>query len=159
MDYESFTDGGALFHHKETFDPVPVEFTEKHMQFAVYKCAHTFKLFLRVVLIILIVWVAWEVFTYILDRVFGIKVKEMRSKFSEKEGLQYLGAGYPLRDDTGSPTIDLVAIADKERQDAVTAPHAAVPAVAPVAMQQKFTEHMVKSPEEKLMENIKKSAK
>ncbi len=98
MSFESFGNptGAGMFTHKEITEdfssPALSAFTDKHMQYAVYKAAHTFKLFLRVVLLVALVYLVWVVATYIADRAFGIKIVNMVS--GKKEGLQYLGASY-----------------------------------------------------------------
>jgi hypothetical protein len=114
MSFESFGNptGAGMFTHKEVTEdfssPALAAFTDKHMQYAVYKAAHTFKLFLRVVLIVALVWLIWTVATYIADRVFGVKLAGMLKV--KKEGHQYLGASTDI-------AVETTEVPDKTLQD------------------------------------------
>jgi len=158
MSFEPFTDasGGTNFWKSDEFkaDSLPVGFTKTHMQFAIYKCAHTFKLFIRVVLLILIIYMIWIVATYILNKVFGIKVVGAGC-MKPKEGLQYLGASADVvRSDLENPVDSL---AEKALASQTTSTN--MPSVTPATpAKQAFTEHLV-TPEEKEMANIKKTLK
>ncbi len=154
MSYNSY-DGAGVFTHKqvdEDFSSAALAgFTEKHMQYAVYKCAHTVKLFLRVVLIFMIIWMVWAWATYILDSVFGIKMAHRC-----KEGLQYLGASTDVtldqREVYKNSLTEQKAIA---AQSATTAGWDGTPAAPPKP--ESFTEKM--TPEEKELASIKKTLK
>jgi len=58
----------------------------------------------------------------------GMYAELSKSKFSQKEGLQYLGASTNVtRDDTGWPTTDSLAEASMRAQNAATAEQATLP--------------------------------
>ncbi len=160
MSSDSYSGAGLNFwHNKKHFEaPEVLEgFTDKHMQYAVYKCAHTFKMFLRVVLVILIVWVAWVVLMNVLDKALGIKIvggHMQKSPFTQ-ENLQYLGASTEVTLEQREIPVDTLAQKAAAAQKAFTAGWDGTKFVGTAAAKpEKFTEHM--TPEEKEMEKIKK---
>ncbi len=156
MSYEPFGDatGGVSWLHKTVSEDFThgelAGFTEKHMQYAVYKCAHTVKLFLRVVLVLLVIYMLWALATYVADKVFGVKIS------FKKENLQYLGASTDVaREDRElyKPTLyETAAVTGTVNEPTKDAQG------KPVVKPESFTEHMM-TPEEKELANIKKSLK
>ncbi len=157
MSYEPFGDsyGGNVFAHKSVTEDFSrgelSNFTEKHMQYAVYKCAHTVKLFLRVVLVLLVIYMVWALATYIADKVFGVKL------FFKKDGFQVLTASTNIvREDRelSTPTLYETAVTTgADRAVTVGADGKPVKLVG-----ESFTEHLM-TPEEKEMAQIKKALK
>lgn len=68
------------------------------------------------------VWLAWifgalmVVFLSLLLAMYFGKIKP-KDGFSNKEGLQYLGASFPVRDDTGFPNGDKLAVAELQKNN------------------------------------------
>ena len=161
MDYESFAnaDGGAwlLSSDKQQLTAVPADFEAKHMQYQIYRCAHTFKIFLNVALILIVVYMLYSLVIYAHQgyKYVMINIIKTPAAFTNMEGMdniQYLGAATNVvRDDTGSPSIDLKA-------ESVAASQVATTDLTPLPpTTQAFTERL--SPEEEAMLAIKKTAK
>jgi hypothetical protein len=150
MDGEMFSNGGMKLWGK-TGEHVTVDSPklQQNLQLQQYKFFAIGKLFLRVALIVMIVWIVLNTSKVITEVVAVAKwIKNGgKSSFTQKEGLQYLGASLnSIRGDLELQT-DSLAEQALRQQNTITS----------LAPKSEFTvrrERMEETPEEKLLKGV-----
>ena len=153
MDGEMFSNGGMKLWGKSgehvTVDSPKLQ---QNLQLQQYKFFAIGKLFLRVALVVMLVWIVLNTSKVITEVVAVAKwIKNGgKSSFTQKEGLQYLGASLnSIRGDLELQTDSLAEQAIRQQNQITALPQ----------MKSEFTtrrERMEETPEEKLLKGVTK---
>lgn len=160
MDSELFTVGGLDLHGKLTDQNKDINAKKADVGAVYYQAAKTLQTVRSLAKVLYWLTVIYTLYMLVvMGPMAWVWIKESKkSAFSQKEGLQYLGASTNVtRDDTGWPTTDSLAEASMRAQNAATAEHVVVPP-APKATfivpRERMSSHVM-TPEEVLLKKQK----